>query len=171
VTLIVDGDVFGQNGDSPFAFQIVGIKKAVPHFLVFTEDLALDQQFVNQRCLAVVDMGDDSYVSYFHDALIPEILFIFCMGCNFSAAGRQIKCAGPIKKDEAFVGGDTSTGKSISLTIDQMSPGLPMGREVSRFRKNLYRLITGKREFSKQFVAVFPSGLRPAGKRRISAGT
>ncbi|OPY18236.1 MAG: hypothetical protein A4E74_00727 [Syntrophus sp. PtaB.Bin075] len=46
-----------------------------------------------------------------------------------------------------------------------------MGRDVSRFRKNLYRLITGKREFSKQFVAVFPAGLRPAGKRRISAGT
>src|SRR6202035_136797 len=56
----------GQNGDAALALQIVGIHGALNLALVVAVDAGLLQQAVNQRGLAVVDVGDNGDVAKFH---------------------------------------------------------------------------------------------------------
>ena len=56
----------GQDGDAALALQIVGIHRALGHALVVAEGAGLLQQAVDQRGLAVVDVGDDGDVAKFH---------------------------------------------------------------------------------------------------------
>ena len=60
----------GQNGDTAFALEIVGIHGALDHALVLAERARLLQQPVDQGGLAVVDVGDDGDVAEIHD--VPE---------------------------------------------------------------------------------------------------
>ena len=59
------GDL-GQDGDAALALEIVGIHRALGDALVVAERARLLQQPVDQRGLAVVDMGDDGDVAKFH---------------------------------------------------------------------------------------------------------
>jgi hypothetical protein len=72
MTAVGDGNVLGQNGDAPFALEVIGIKKAIPHLLVVAENFALDEELVDQRGLAMVDMGD---IATFLIFMLPYILF------------------------------------------------------------------------------------------------
>ena len=56
----------GEDGDAALALEIVGIHGALGHALVFAEGAGLLQQPVDQRRLAVVDMGDNGDVAKFH---------------------------------------------------------------------------------------------------------
>ena len=62
-SLIVHGGVFGKDGDASFPLQSVAVHHALFGCLIFPVNAALLQHFVNQRCFAVVDMGDDRNVS------------------------------------------------------------------------------------------------------------
>ena len=62
-TFIIDSSVFAQDGDTPLSLEIVGIHDSLLHCLIFTKDTALLQQAVHQGGLAVIDMGNDRYVS------------------------------------------------------------------------------------------------------------
>ena len=57
------GGVLCQNGDAAFPLQIAGIHHAVLHHLIIAEGAALLQHFVNQGRLAVVNVGNNGYVS------------------------------------------------------------------------------------------------------------
>ncbi len=59
-----DGRVLGENGDAALALQFVRIHHAFGHLLVGAEGAGLAQHGVNQRGLAVVDMGDDGDIAY-----------------------------------------------------------------------------------------------------------
>ena len=59
---VIDGDVLGQDGDAALALQRVGVEHGVLHLAV-AEVAALAQQGIDQRRLAVVDVGDDGDVS------------------------------------------------------------------------------------------------------------
>ena len=61
--LVLDGDVLGKDGDAALALLVVGVENAILHLLVGTEGIRRTQELVAQRGLAVVDMGDDCYVS------------------------------------------------------------------------------------------------------------
>ncbi len=69
---INNGSVFGQNGNPPFPFDIVGVHNTFRNFLIFTENAALFQQFVHQCSLAVVNVGDNSNVSYVFSGLFHK---------------------------------------------------------------------------------------------------
>ena len=56
----------GQNGDAALALQIVGIHRALDLALVVAVGAGLLQQPVDQRGLAVVDVGDDGDVAKVH---------------------------------------------------------------------------------------------------------
>ena len=56
----------GQDGDAALALEIVGIHGALGHALVLAERAGLLQQPVDQRGLAVVDVGDDGDVAEIH---------------------------------------------------------------------------------------------------------
>src|SRR4030042_1127481 len=58
-----DGTVLGRNGDAPFSFKVQGIHQSLADFLVGPEQAALAEHGVHQGRLAVVNVGDDSYVS------------------------------------------------------------------------------------------------------------
>src|SRR5580693_7184520 len=58
----------GQDGDAPFALQIVGIERALGHPLVLAERAGLLQQAVDQGGLAVVDVGDNGDIAQIHGA-------------------------------------------------------------------------------------------------------
>ena len=55
-----------QNRDAALALQIVGVHRALNLALVVAVDAGLLQQAVNQRGLAVVDVGDDGDVAEVH---------------------------------------------------------------------------------------------------------
>ena len=53
----------GEDGDAALALEVVGIHGALGHALVLAEGAGLLQQPVDQRGLAMVDMGDDGDVA------------------------------------------------------------------------------------------------------------
>jgi hypothetical protein len=56
----------GQDGDTALALEVVGIHGALDHALVLAVGARLLQQPVDQRGLAVVDVGDDGDVAKIH---------------------------------------------------------------------------------------------------------
>ena len=56
----------GQDGDAALALEIVGIHRALGDALILAEGAGLLQQAVDQRGLAMVDVGDDGDVAKFH---------------------------------------------------------------------------------------------------------
>ena len=60
---VLDGGVFGKNGDAALALQIIGVHHAVHCLLIFPVYAALLEHLVHQRGFAVVNMGDDGYIS------------------------------------------------------------------------------------------------------------
>ena len=61
-----DRSRLGQNGDAAFTFQIVRVHGAFSNGLVFPERAGLFQEFIHQRCLAVVHVGNDRNVAKIH---------------------------------------------------------------------------------------------------------
>ena len=59
---VPDGAVLGEDGDAALALQGVGVHDAVALEFVLAELAALAQQLVDQRGLAVVDVGDNGNV-------------------------------------------------------------------------------------------------------------
>ena len=62
-TLVVDGGVLGKNRDATFPFQVVGVHHPLVHLLVFAEGSGLTEELVDQRGLAVVNVGNDGDVA------------------------------------------------------------------------------------------------------------
>ena len=54
---------FGEDGDPAFLFEIARIHRALFHALVFAEGAGLAEQLVDQRGLAVVDVGDNGDIA------------------------------------------------------------------------------------------------------------
>ncbi len=64
--LVLEGGILGLDGDSLFPLQVHGVHDALlrGNGLVGAEGARLFEQAIHQRGLAVVHVGDDSYVSY-----------------------------------------------------------------------------------------------------------
>jgi hypothetical protein len=60
---IADGRVLGHDRDALLALEIDRVEYPLAHLLVGAEYAALPEHGVDQRCLAVVDVGDDRQVS------------------------------------------------------------------------------------------------------------
>jgi hypothetical protein len=58
-----DGGVLGQDGDAALALEVVRVHHALAEVLAGVEGLGLAQQLVDQRGLAVVDVGNDGDVA------------------------------------------------------------------------------------------------------------
>ena len=56
----------GEDGDAALALEVVGIERTLGDALILAERAGLLQQAVDQRGLAVVDMGDDGDVAELH---------------------------------------------------------------------------------------------------------
>ena len=67
----------GENGDAALALEVVGIHHPLGDALVVAEGARLLQEPVDQRRLAVVDVGDDGDVAKLHG------------GQGFSEDGRR----------------------------------------------------------------------------------
>ena len=57
------GGVLREDGDAALALELVRVHHALGHLLVGAEDAGLVQHGVDQRGLAVVDVGDDGDVA------------------------------------------------------------------------------------------------------------
>jgi hypothetical protein len=62
----LDGAVLGEDRDAPLALQVVAVHHPLVDVLVACEGPSLDEQLVDQRRLAVVDVGDDGDVAQVH---------------------------------------------------------------------------------------------------------
>ncbi len=60
---VAHGGVFGQNGDAALPLEVVRVHDPLVDLLVLAENAALLEQRVDQRRLAVVDMGDHRHIS------------------------------------------------------------------------------------------------------------
>ena len=63
---VVDADIFGEDGDPAFPFQVVVIEEALVHFLIFAEKFGLFDDLVHERGLAVVNVCNDGDVTNLH---------------------------------------------------------------------------------------------------------
>ena len=61
--LIVNGRILGKNGDAALALEGARVHDALLDDLVFAEGARLFEHLIDQRRLAVVDVGDDRNVS------------------------------------------------------------------------------------------------------------
>jgi hypothetical protein len=61
--LPLHGAVLRQDGDAALLFEVVAVHHAFGDLLVLAEGAALAQQLVDQRGLAMVDVGDDGDVA------------------------------------------------------------------------------------------------------------
>ena len=61
--LVLDGGVLGQDGDAALPLQVAGVHDALHSLLVLAVHAALLEHLVHQGGLAVVDVGDNGYVS------------------------------------------------------------------------------------------------------------
>ena len=55
--------VLRENGNTAFFFQVIGVHDALDFAEAFTQRAGLFQQFVHQCGFAMVDMGNNGYVS------------------------------------------------------------------------------------------------------------
>jgi hypothetical protein len=62
-TLIGDGNVFGEDGDSAFSFEIVGVEDLLTGQLGISELSALPEHTIDESGFAVIDMSDNGNVS------------------------------------------------------------------------------------------------------------
>ncbi len=70
IIVVFEGGVLGANGDAFFAFEIHRVHDAFLHLLVGAEGAGLMQQTIDERRLAVIDVGDDGDVAnFFHDVI------------------------------------------------------------------------------------------------------
>ena len=60
--VIMDGCVFGEDGDAALALEGVGVHHALLHDLVFSEGAALFEHLIDERRFAVVDVRYDRHV-------------------------------------------------------------------------------------------------------------
>ena len=60
---VVDGGVLGEDGDAALALEVGVVHRAFGDALVGAENAALMQQGIDERGLAVVDVGDDGDVA------------------------------------------------------------------------------------------------------------
>ncbi len=92
------GDL-GQDGDAALLFQVVAVQRALGDLLVLAERAGLAQQLVDQRGLAVVDVGDDGDVADIHVRLVrarPLAARLSCCRRTHRRAGRNTsQNAGP----------------------------------------------------------------------------
>ena len=56
---IIDSGVLGEDGNPTFALQVIGIHDEFTRFLVILENLGSLEDFVYERCLSMIDVGDD----------------------------------------------------------------------------------------------------------------
>ena len=71
---VVQRRVLGEDGDAALALEVVAVHHALFQVLVGGEHAGLAQQLVDQRGLAVVDVGDDGDVANgsFHGAVTAK---------------------------------------------------------------------------------------------------
>ena len=65
VILVVNRRILGENGDTALALEIAGVHHALHHSLIFTIHAALLQHLVDQRRLAMVNVGNDGDIPNF----------------------------------------------------------------------------------------------------------
>ena len=142
---IVEGDVLGQDRDAPLALQVVRVEDAIAHQLAGAELAALTQQAVDQRRLAVVDVGDDGDIA---DVVATHwcqgplwgvemegTMYYIAMAAN--AVGRDRAIWGPYGRSASRSVGRTSTSSgTFGRSCQSTSPGFR-----SNFRR--YRLPGG----------------------------
>jgi hypothetical protein len=68
--LPLDRGAFGQDGDAALALDVIAVHRALGHSLALAEGAGLFQHLVDQRGLAMVDMGDDRDVAQIHLAAL-----------------------------------------------------------------------------------------------------
>ena len=60
---VADGGVLREDRDALLALEVVGVHDPLDDFLVLAEDAGLPEHGVDERRLAVVDVGDDGDVA------------------------------------------------------------------------------------------------------------
>ena len=64
VTFPFDRAVLGLDRDAALTLEVSGVHHALLHHLVVAEEVRRFEDAVYERCLAMVDVSDDSDISY-----------------------------------------------------------------------------------------------------------
>ena len=119
---VVDAGLLGQDGDALLALEIAGVHDALGHDLVGAEGAGLPKHGVDERGLAVVDVGDDGDVA--------EVGA--CCACGRRGSGHVVvrSCGGRGAAADGGGGREPPLSHSryhrLPMTTDQPTLGLPM---------------------------------------------
>ncbi len=89
---VVDGGVFGQDGDAALFFEIVGVHDALGYGFVGTEGAGLAEHGVDEGGFAVVDVGNDGDVANGFGG--RRVTHFGCTSCSLLMIGRVESGAG-----------------------------------------------------------------------------
>ena len=67
------GSVFGEDGDATLSLNIVGVHDALGNLLTFPEHAALLKKLVHKSGFAVVNMGNNCYISDVFSLLLHNV--------------------------------------------------------------------------------------------------
>ena len=82
--------VLREDGDPALAFERIRVHHALGDDLILAKGSGLSQHLVHERCLAVIDVGDDGDVAYLHSLTsITGRRPIFLSGRSPAAQARQ----------------------------------------------------------------------------------
>ena len=98
-----EGDVLGQDGDAALALQVVGVEDALlRRSSLVAEQAGLPQHLIDQRRLAVVDVGDDGHIAdvvslHSLSGGLPAAFFIkWVRKSDYTATGTNEPLPGPL---------------------------------------------------------------------------
>ena len=85
---------FGQNRDAALALQVVRIERALLHVLVLAHRARLLEELVNERRLAMIDMGNDRDITNIH-WLVRLVRERGLIDAVLHLSNRSTECAAP----------------------------------------------------------------------------
>ncbi len=63
ILLPQDAGAFGEDGNAPLALDVVGVHGALRHVGAFADGAGLAQHLIDERGLAMIDVGDDGDIT------------------------------------------------------------------------------------------------------------
>ena len=71
--LVFHRSIFAEDGNTAFTFQVVAVHDQFPGFLVIAKNMGGMEDSIYQRCLSMVNVGNDGYISDIHNVVVTKL--------------------------------------------------------------------------------------------------
>ena len=75
-TFVMNSSILGEDSDTTFSFNIIGVHDTLLNFLICTENAALFQKLVHKCGFPMVNVGNNGYIAYIFAFGLHKIEFL-----------------------------------------------------------------------------------------------